>query len=1432
MKTLYLIFVFVWSIGNAFAKLSEADILQLHKYYRTANYKAGLILIKDQIRNAERSKDSSRSQQLLLLYAFKASFAKQLSKEQDYLTSLSKAKENFTIQQANDLNAYAYQAFIQALLADERVKEALEWKSKWASIRFEKKALDIVQLSNATLEFANGDYLALQQHLPDYIKQAQASIMLKDSVQVRSKMKLVKLPAYDVRARRARYSELVQLRAAAFAKNGYYDSCISILTEHERWVKKNLHFQEGALANIYFLMALSFEQLDNRDRTLDFARKASGASLKYYLQHAPIRIEIQELLINSLLADEKFTEAEVYNNDLDVKVLGYYGKSGFWYKRNNYIDIEHLLMNHAWKRAESELSDFSKVKSTYPLTHAFRLKSDLDLCRILLKNNKLTEAEKVLDSLLVLASTKFGEESPRYQLIQLEKAHYLATYTEQLKQAVDLFESSITSLRKSFAPCHPELVNFLNHEAELYLEIEEYEKAETAWNALIQELTKYPGDSSLPYAITLSHQIGLDIFLGRYAQADTRIKNATAMLEKTNAERFKKDLVHCLEASARLSIIQGDFLGANKQVIRAGKLLKRTEGDASGAGFDELTRLNIYFGKFNKTEATLIEAIALREKKFGKEHRILLSPLNQLAYLKIITGAFAEAEDLLGRSLSIARRTYGEKSVKLSETFLLQKQLYTFAGDYAKAQKAIEDAVEISIAKFGREHVRTGVLLHELALSRYMNSGFQAKNTIVVQSEDGGNDKTRGLKDKEKKKKEEKKKVVPKQNTELPHEPEPLIGLSITTIKNSLGDNNPMLAEALESAANYHLYNKQYNPALESIEAALRIWNTRLGESNLRSARLLVLKGGVLQSKGAYAEALKIMQQARSLFAKIFDENHPDYVAATGKCAQLQYISGNQKEAIELSLQTIDKSLVYIDKIFPGLSERGKTAYWEKVQHNFDFFKTIAVINAEAKPELLVKLMDLQIKTKAILLNSSIKVKKRILASGDSLLISTYLNWQANRENLATALSMSSEQRKEAGIEVEDLQNQIESLEKKLSASSELFAKSFEQKNYSTDALRKALVPGELLIEVIPFRYFEKKFTDTTWYAFLFLENGKSKINYTVIKDGHLLANRYLKYYRNCVRFEMNDDYSYKKYWEPIQEKIPAGTKTILFDSDGVYNQLNVETFKTPEGNYLLDKYTIALIGTARDILEVNSSKKTTDKNIVSAPYVLIGNPLYYSANFEKNKNVAQLEGAEAEVKAIAQELSAMNKTTQVMLLGEASEARVKELQYPEVFHISTHGFFMSDVDEPEDGMDQEVQNPLLRSGLLLKNGGQLLQQENMYAINKEDGVLTAYEAMNLNFDNTKLVVLSACETGLGEVKIGEGVYGLQRSFLVAGAQSIVMSLFKVNDEVTKALMLEFYKRWQSGESKRDAFANAKKEIMKKYPSPKFWGSFIMMGVN
>ena len=183
----------------------------------------------------------------------------------------------------------------------------------------------------------------------------------------------------------------------------------------------------------------------------------------------------------------------------------------------------------------------------------------------------------------------------------------------------------------------------------------------------------------------------------------------------------------------------------------------------------------------------------------------------------------------------------------------------------------------------------------------------------------------------------------------------------------------------------------------------------------------------------------------------------------------------------------------------------------------------------------------------------------------------------------------------------------------------------------------------------------------------------------------------------------------------------------------------------------------------------------------------------------------------------------------------DASEAKVKELDNPKVFHIATHGFFTPAIETegkvPGQAGAAASQNPLLRTGLLLAGAGDLLNKTK-YNYNMEDGILTAYEAMNLSLDNTDLVVLSACETGLGDLSMGEGVYGLQRAFIVAGAKTLIMSMFKVNDEATQKLMINFYQKWLDTGNMRQAFIDAKKELRNEFHEPIYWGAFIMIGLD
>ena len=188
-------------------------------------------------------------------------------------------------------------------------------------------------------------------------------------------------------------------------------------------------------------------------------------------------------------------------------------------------------------------------------------------------------------------------------------------------------------------------------------------------------------------------------------------------------------------------------------------------------------------------------------------------------------------------------------------------------------------------------------------------------------------------------------------------------------------------------------------------------------------------------------------------------------------------------------------------------------------------------------------------------------------------------------------------------------------------------------------------------------------------------------------------------------------------------------------------------------------------------------------------------------------------------------------------LFDDATETEIKKLNNPQVLHIATHGFFLANLPTPKEnergfaGMESKkvAENPLLRSGLLFA-GAKHAFAEVQKKDNEEDGVLTAYEAMSLDLDQTDIVVMSACETGLGVSSNGEGVYGLQRAFQVAGAKSVLMSLWTVADNSTQELMVLFYENWLSGKTPREAFKQAQLSLRKKYPQPYHWGAFVLVG--
>ncbi|MBL7870809.1 MAG: CHAT domain-containing protein [Cyclobacteriaceae bacterium] len=549
----------------------------------------------------------------------------------------------------------------------------------------------------------------------------------------------------------------------------------------------------------------------------------------------------------------------------------------------------------------------------------------------------------------------------------------------------------------------------------------------------------------------------------------------------------------------------------------------------------------------------------------------------------------------------------------------------------------------------------------------------------------------------------------------------------------------------------------------------------------------------------------------------------PDlYKTTLFNLAESYHWQGNYAMADSIYTDLIQDLLDDIIHNFTYLSDNEKLAFYKNQAMFIEHYKFLALSISGLVPfqdsddpyinrEIPGRLFDLQLTTKAIILNASKRMKNTILKSGDTTVVKIYELWQERKNQLARALIEG----KKSKTDLYWLNVQIEENEKWLTANSRSFKSGFQFEKISWRQIQKTLKPNEAAVEII-------RLTDGLLYGALIItpETTKQPVLSLIksTKSKHL-EQQYYKNYYNSIITQQEDTVSHKTYWRPIIDsiknhmpfrKIP---KRIYVSNDGIYNQINLNTLRDPStGCYVLDETDLVVVTNTKELLIQQKSRKKGQTGTAA----LFGRP-QFSNDKSKEGRFKDLPGTGKEVELLNKSLSVAKWSTQVFTAQEATEENLKNLDEPTVLHLASHGFFNPDTN----GEQYSLVETMIRSGIALAGVNDVNNQQ-------EDGLLTAYEVTNLNLDSTLLVVLSACETAKGDVSHGEGVYGLQRALRVAGAQNMIMSLWKVDDDATQKLMVDFYARWIKTNDLLGAFREAQKNLRKHYPNPYYWGAFIL----
>ena len=598
-----------------------------------------------------------------------------------------------------------------------------------------------------------------------------------------------------------------------------------------------------------------------------------------------------------------------------------------------------------------------------------------------------------------------------------------------------------------------------------------------------------------------------------------------------------------------------------------------------------------------------------------------------------------------------------------------------------------------------------------------------------------------------------------------------------------------------------------------------------------------------------YPEMFKsIMQLVRT--TKIFRES-------TLPFSNYAYLSMRDRrfdEAAKTYTELFSLNADWINDIIFTFGEKAFITYYNsKLKEGYENFHSFVKIAKEKPagssgqpaifPQLAQQAYSNLLFTKSISLKGTERRKEAFLNANDPNITKLYNQWIDKKQQLLRQYMKTEDP---AGIdtvskanqaEVKKMQEEVNHLENELTSKAKDFKKYLKLTPPDWKTVRDHLKEGEAAIEMVRFEWKDQVYySDTTYYAAYILTKNSQYPEIIYLPDAaNDLDNKYFKLYKNNIKLKLDDKESYNRFWKPINEQL-KGIKKIFFSPDGIYHLINIATLKNQvSGQFLLDEVEIHYTTSGLDVNNGMANKEIKTATLFGRPSYKTGitssipvanvNTRSLVRNFKDN-NIPDLPGTEEEILTIKKEMDLGKLAVNSYLKEQATEDKVYQLHSPGILHIATHGYWSPAGDNATEGY--RTFNAMVNSGLLLS--GVVNYYSSPVYPDTYDGILTAYEAQNLDLENTSLVILSACETSLGYLDAGEGVYGLQRAFRAAGAGSIMTSLWKVDDLATRDFMIAFYQHYLKTKDINAAYIIAQKAIKEKYKHPYFWGAFVMVG--
>ena len=1024
-----------------------------------------------------------------------------------------------------------------------------------------------------------------------------------------------------------------------------------------------------------------------------------------------------------------------------------------------------------------------------------------------------TKAEKYYLEALEIRKSILGTNHLDYALSLNNLGSYysdIGNYPEAEKyylEALEIYRSIIGTNHLDYAIS-------LNNLASLYSDIGNYIKAEKYYLEALEIRKTTLGTNHPDYATSLSNLGSHYSDIGNYTKAKSCYLEVLK-IRKSALGTNHPEYVGSLNNLGALDSKIGNYVEAGKYYLEALNVGKQALGHTHPDYAILLNNVGVYYlktGNYSIAEKYCLQALEVKESILGKQHPDYALSLDNLGTHYSQIGNYLEAEKYHLEALEIRKSTLGEHHPDYALSLDNLGTHYSQIGNYLEAEKYHLEALKIRKSTLGGNHPDCALSLSNLS-TLYSDMGNYA-------------------------------------------EAEKFCLEALKIRKTTLGINHPYYAASLNNLGTLQSNMNNYAEAVKSCLKALEIQKTTLGTNHPDYATSLNNLGVLYSNNGNHVEAEKCYLSALEVRKLTIGMNHPDYAGSLRNLAIHYDVIGNYEEAytqISLSAQLQKKSFLPSLKY---MTEQQRELYWKTMQPQFDsMYPTFSYRHYFSTPSISTFAYDNELFKKGLLLSSSNTIRQSILGSNDSILIKQWNELVGIKQVI-----MNLEEKEPTSTNLVHYKNQADSLEKIVTKSSAIFRETKKQQSITWDSIQQYLNPDEVAIE-----YFIAPLNeDSTMYCALLLRHDSQYPELIPLCEEKEIVNCLSHNQTNDIyTFDTNSKTIFNLIWDKILPQIHEG-ETIYFSPAGLLHQIAIENIPYDQTHTMFDVYTMVRLSSTREIVK-------EDKNIKHHTATIYGGIFYdidktsllaesrnydtedmftyrsISSTLQNRGSVLYLPGTKQEAESIYSLLNSNNITSTLYTASKANEESFKSLsgKHRNILHIGTHGFYWEDsTARKQDYFSQRIQlqmlgdnqlqkpsiDPLTRCGLLFAGSNIALSgHSNDLPEGVQDGILTAKEISLMDLRDADLVVLSACETAKGDIT-SEGIFGLQRAFKMAGVQTIIMSLWKVNDQATQMLMTEFYTNWISkNQSKREAFKNAQNTVRAKFEEPEYWAGFILL---